>query len=146
MSVRVRRLSRDESLLAAALHTQALRAAGTPPAPGFLDEYARAWLASGDSVAQWVAEVGGQHAGTITLSLPPMLPGVSAKRPNAEVLAIFAHENSPAVLLGMLRQVTADVRDLGYAGCQWPNVLKLPQEVLDASGALAHQPTLFRVN
>lgn len=146
MNMRVRRLSRDESLLAAALHTQALRAAGTPPPPGFLDKYARAWLAAGDSVAQWVAEVEGQHAGTILLSLPPILPGVAAKPPHAEILGIFARDNSAGVLLGMLSDATAGAKVLGYAGCQWPNTLKLPQEVLDASGALASQPTVFRLS
>ncbi|UJH71167.1 hypothetical protein [Ornithinimicrobium sp. INDO-MA30-4] len=100
----------------------------------------------GDSVAQWVAEVEGQHAGTITLSLPPILPIISAKPPHAEILAIFARDNSAGALLGMLRRATADAKALGYAGCQWPNTLKLPQEVLDASGAWASQVTVFRLS
>lgn len=141
--MRVRRLAEDESLLAAALRMQALRVAGKPPGPGFLDEYARAWLAAGDSVGQWVAEVEGQHAGTITLSLPALLPGISTKQPHAEILALFARDDSPAVVLALLRQGTADAKALGYAGCQWSATLKLPQEVLDASGTVATQRTTF---
>lgn len=145
MDVRVRRLAKEESLLAAALHTQSLIAAGTPPAPGHLDDYAAAWLAGASRLPQWVAEADGQHVGTAMLRLGPHLPNLVGRdgTRDAELVLLYALNNDTEIALALMQAALVCARECGYHGMAWGLQVRLPPHVLDASGALVTKATRF---
>ncbi len=152
MDVRVRRLAEDEALLAAALHVQSLRAAGQVPQAGHLDRFAVAWLSGGPALPQWVAEVDGEHCGTLLLRLPvPLPPGVSTRPPLAEVVLLYAGPPGEAhvrrrelVARDLLDAARGWAADHGWAGLELAADVRVPAPVLDALGAQV-QPTQRRV-
>jgi hypothetical protein len=152
MDVRVRRLREDEALLAAALHVQALRASGRTPPPGHLDRFAASWLAGGPALPQWVAEVDGEHCGTVLVRLPvPLPPEVSERRPLAEVALLYAGPAGPGqerrrelVARRLLTAALAWAAEQGWTGLELADDVALPAPVLDALGAQV-RPTHQRV-
>lgn len=146
MDVRVRRLGQDEALLAAALHVQSVRAAGQVPQAGHLDSFAVTWLAGGPALPQWVAEVDGEHCGTVLLRLPvPLPPGVSTRPPLAEVVLLYAGPPGEAqvrrrelVARDLLDAALGWAADHGWAGLELAPDVRVPAAVLDALGAQVH--------
>jgi hypothetical protein len=146
VDVRVRRLGEDEALLAAALHVQSVRAAGLTPQPGHLDRFAVAWLAGGPSLPQWVAEVEGEHCGTVLLRLPvPLPPGISTRPPLAEVVLLYAGPPGEAhqrrrelVARDLLDAALGWAADHGWAGLELAPDVRVPAPVLDALGTQVH--------
>lgn len=143
MDVRVRRLGEDEALLAAALHVQSVRAAGHAPQPGHLDRFAVTWLAGGPALPQWVAEVAGEHCGTVLVRLPvPLPPGVSPRPPLAEVVLLYAgppgdaHVRRRELVAGdLLDAALSWAAAHGWAGIELAPDVQVPAPVLDALGA-----------
>ncbi|XVX18654.1 N-acetyltransferase family protein [Actinomycetota bacterium] len=96
----VREATREDAFAVAALHLQDDVACGARPRPGFLDEFAAAWLAAHDSRTSWLAEqADGRPVGVATVARIRKLP--SLRRP--------AHEWWHLSLL----YVTPDCRGLG---------------------------------
>lgn len=61
--VRIRAAGPDDALVVAALTLQCALHRGGAGEPGFLDRFARAWLAEADRRPVWIAEAGEEHAG-----------------------------------------------------------------------------------
>jgi GNAT superfamily N-acetyltransferase len=72
--VRTRLAGPDDALVVAALTLQCARHRGGPGEPGFLDRYARAWLATENAHPVWIAEAGDDHAGYLQAAVVEPLP------------------------------------------------------------------------
>ena len=72
--VRTRLAGPDDALVVAALTLQCARHRGGQGEPGFLDRYARAWLASCNAHPVWIAEAGDEHAGYLQAAVVEPLP------------------------------------------------------------------------
>jgi hypothetical protein len=137
MDVRVRRLGPEEGLLAAALHVQSLRAAGTAPPGGHLDRFAEVWTLSRDGLPTWVAEVEGRHAGVTMLQVPAVLPPlVGADRGWARLVLLYAvaAAGQEAVTLALVRAAVGWAGQRGLAGVEVGEAAPVPAAVLDALG------------
>lgn len=96
----MREATREDAFAVAALHLQDDLASGVAPRPGFLDEFAAAWLAAAEGRASWLAEqADGRPVGVATVARIRKLP--SLRRP--------VHEWWHLSLL----YVTPDCRGLG---------------------------------
>ena len=72
--LRTRLAEPDDALVVAALTLQCARHRGGQGEPGFLDRYARAWLATGNAHPVWIAEAGDEHAGYLQAAVVEPLP------------------------------------------------------------------------
>lgn len=72
--LRTRLAGPDDALVVAALTLQCARHRGGHGEPGFLDRYARAWLATEDAHPVWLAEAGEEHAGYLQAAVVEPLP------------------------------------------------------------------------
>ena len=72
--LRTRLAGPDDALVVAALTLQCARHRGGQGEPGFLDRYARAWLARETSHPVWIAEAGDEHAGYLQAEVVEPLP------------------------------------------------------------------------
>jgi GNAT superfamily N-acetyltransferase len=109
--VRTRLAGPDDALVVAALALQCALHRGGSGEQGFLDRYARAWLASQRQRPVWLAEAGDEHAGFLQATVVEPLPVPSA--PVAPVLLVetfFVRPSHRGLGVGEL---------LLRAACEW---------------------------
>ena len=116
--VRIRAAGPDDALVVAALALQCALHRGGTSVPGFLDQYARTWLAQARDLPVWVGEAGDEHAGFLQgrVVQPLPTPG-TAPAPRLLVETFFvrpAHRGIGAGEQLLLAAVTW-ARDGGFA-------------------------------
>lgn len=121
--VRVRTAGADDALVLAALALQCAIHRGGSAEQGFLDRYARAWLAAQRERPAWLAEAGEEHGGFLQARVLEPLPAPS--RPPRAVLAVETFFVRPAhrglgVGEQLLRAAVAWARDGGFAEVRVP--------------------------
>ncbi|HEY3535418.1 MAG TPA: GNAT family N-acetyltransferase [Pedococcus sp.] len=121
--VRVRTAGADDALVLAALALQCAIHRGGSAEQGFLDRYARAWLAAQRERPAWLAEAGEEHGGFLQARVLEPLPAPS--RPPRAVLAVETFFVRPAhrgIGVGeqLLRAAVAWARDGGFAEVRVP--------------------------
>jgi GNAT superfamily N-acetyltransferase len=121
--VRVRTAGADDALVLAALALQCAIHRGGSAEQGFLDRYARAWLATQRERPAWLAEAGEEHGGFLQARVLEPLPAPS--RPPRAVLAVETFFVRPAhrgIGVGeqLLRAAVAWARDGGFAEVRVP--------------------------
>ena len=119
----MRRAGADDALVAAALALQCAIHRGGSPEPGFLDRYARAWLARERELPVWLAEAGDDHGGFLqTRVLDPLpVPGGQV-RPTLLVETFFVRPPHRGIGVGelLLESAVAWARDGGFAEVRVP--------------------------
>lgn len=114
MDIRVARAEREDALIVAALQLQADREHGGANRPGFLDEYADAWLTQFERLPTWLArEADGTAVGVVVARFDRKLPSLC--RPTTAVMHIASvfvrpQERGNGVAERMLR----DALDWGH--------------------------------
>jgi GNAT superfamily N-acetyltransferase len=121
--VRVRSAGADDALVLAALALQCAIHRGGTTEPGFLDRYARAWLARQRELPAWLAEAGEEHGGFLQARVLEPLPAPS--EPPRAVLAVETFFVRPAhrgIGVGetLLRAAVGWARDGGFAEVRVP--------------------------
>ena len=115
---RVRRAEADDALVVAALVLQCAIHRGGTGEPGFLDRYARAWLADSASFPVWLAEAGDEHAGFLQGRVVEPMPWPSQPpRPELRVELFFVRPGHRGIGVGeqLLRSATTWAREAGFA-------------------------------
>ena len=117
--LRTRLAGPDDALVVAALTLQCARYRGGQAEPGFLDRYARAWLATGNAHPVWVAEAGDEHAGYLQGAVVEPLPWPGrAAGAGADLLVdtFFVRPEHRGIGVGeaLLRAAAQWARDAGF--------------------------------
>jgi GNAT superfamily N-acetyltransferase len=116
--VRVRPAGADDALVVAALVLQCAIHRGGSGEPGFLDRYARAWLADERHLPVWLAEVGDEHGGFLQARVIDRLPLPGNEiAPELVVEVFFVRPTHRGLGVGeeLLRAATTWARDGGFA-------------------------------
>jgi GNAT superfamily N-acetyltransferase len=121
--VRVRTAGADDALVLAALALQCAIHRGGAAEQGFLDRYARAWLAGRRELPAWLAEAGEEHGGFLQARVLEPLP--TPGEPPRAVLAVDTFFVRPAhrgIGVGerLLRAAVAWARDGEFAEVRVP--------------------------
>lgn len=116
--VRTRIAGPDDALVVAALVLQCARHRGGTGEPGFLDRYARAWLATATTHPVWIAEAGDEHAGFLQATVVEPLPWPGRPPGSAAELVVdtfFVRPEHRGIGVGevLLRAAQAWARDSG---------------------------------
>jgi GNAT superfamily N-acetyltransferase len=117
--LRTRLAGPDDALVVAALTLQCARHRGGQGEPGFLDRYARAWLASEARHPVWIAEAGDEHAGylqaTVVQPLPwPGRPAGAGADLVVDTFFVRPEHWGLGVGEGLLRAAVQWARDAGF--------------------------------
>ncbi len=117
--VRTRLAGPDDALVVAALTLQCARQRGGQGEPGFLDRYARAWLATENAHPIWIAEAGEDHAGYLQAAVVEPLPWPGRPAgPGADLVVdtFFVRPNHRGIGAGevLLRAAVHWARDAGF--------------------------------
>jgi GNAT superfamily N-acetyltransferase len=116
--VRIRAAGADDALVVAALALQCAIHRGASGEPGFLDRYARTWLAQHRVLPVWLAEAGEEHAGFLQARVVEPLPAPAAPtRPALAVETFFVRPAHRGIGVGeqLLTAARAWARDGGFA-------------------------------
>ena len=116
--VRIRTAGADDALVVAALALQCAIHRGGTGEPGFLDRYARAWLADLRRLPVWVAEAGEDHAGFLQARVVEPLPVPHATpSPDLHVETFFVRPSHRGIGVGeqLLTEAARWARDGGFA-------------------------------
>jgi GNAT superfamily N-acetyltransferase len=113
--VRIRVAGADDALVVAALALQCAIHRGAGGEPGFLDRYARSWLAQHRALPVWLAEAGEEHAGFLQARVvePLPAPGTEA-RPELVVETFFVRPAHRGIGVG--EQLLTAARDWARDG------------------------------
>jgi len=121
--VRVRTAGADDALVLAALALQCALHRGGSTEQGFLDRYARAWLADRRERPAWLAEAGEEHGGFLQALVLESLP-VPGEPPRStlavETFFVRASHRGMGVGEQLLRAAVAWARDGGFAEVRVP--------------------------
>ena len=114
----MRRAGTDDALVVAALALQCAIHRGGRSAHGFLDRYARAWLARERELPVWLAESGDEHGGFLQARVVDPLPQpATPPRPHLQVETFFVRPGHRGIGLGeqLLRTAVQWAREGGFA-------------------------------
>lgn len=117
--VRTRLAGPDDALVVAALALQCALHRGGSGEPGFLDRYARTWLAGLLQRPVWLAEAADEHAGFLQAAVVEPLPAPGG--PVGTLLVVetfFVRPSHRGLGVGelLLREASEWARDGGFAG------------------------------
>jgi GNAT superfamily N-acetyltransferase len=121
--VRTRQAGPDDALVVAALALQCAIHRGGSGEPGFLDRYARAWLAQEQKLPVWLAEAGDEHAGFLQARVLDLLPVPSGRAaPVLVVETFFVRPSHRGIGVGeqVLRTAVGWARDSGFGEVRMP--------------------------
>lgn len=114
--VRIRAATPDDALIVAALTLQCAVHRSGAREPGFLDRFARAWLAQAAERPTWIAEVDDEHGGLLLTSVRSALPWPgSSSAAELVVDTLFVRPENRGVGVGelLLRAAVDHARDAG---------------------------------
>jgi GNAT superfamily N-acetyltransferase len=116
--VRIRAAGADDALVVAALALQCAIHRGGVGEPGFLDRYARTWLADQRHLPVWLAEANDDHGGFLQARVVEPLPRpLTAPEPELLVETFFVRPSQRGIGVGERLLTTAAewARDGGFA-------------------------------
>lgn len=121
--VRARKAGADDALVVAALALQCAIHRGGTPERGFLDRYARAWLAREPELPVWLAEAGEDHGGFLQARVLEPLPE-PGEHPRAVLVVETFFVRAPHRGIGvgerLLHAAVAWARDGGFGEVRVP--------------------------